>query len=167
MSTQPQEPPAEHGPQSSPHSPAVDPWKGLRGIMAGTLVLEAIVVALALPVVGTLGGGLTTVSGALVAALAVAMVVASGLQRRRWGLGFALALQALMIVSGLLVSALGILGVVFALVWVYLLYLRAEVARRMAEGSLPSQQRPASLQPPDGQQRPDGQWGDEGHRHQP
>jgi hypothetical protein len=108
--------------------------------MAGTLVLEAIVVALALPVVAKLGGGLSTFSGTLVAVLAVAMAVASGVQRRRWGLGLALALQVLMMASGFVVLALGVLGVVFALVWVYLLYIRAEVARRMAEGSLPSQQ---------------------------
>ena len=29
-----------------------DPWKSFRGVMAGTLILEAIVVLLALPVVG-------------------------------------------------------------------------------------------------------------------
>ena len=30
---------------------APDPWKSFRGVMAGTLILEAIVVLLALPVV--------------------------------------------------------------------------------------------------------------------
>ena len=33
-----------------------DPWKSFRGVMAGTLILEAIVVLLALPVVGAVGG---------------------------------------------------------------------------------------------------------------
>lgn len=33
-----------------------DPWKSFRGVMAATLILEAIVVLLALPVVGTVGG---------------------------------------------------------------------------------------------------------------
>ena len=33
-----------------------DPWKSFRGVMAGTLILEAIVVLLALPVVGMVGG---------------------------------------------------------------------------------------------------------------
>ena len=32
--------------------PPPDPWKSFRGVMAGTLILEAIVVLLALPVVG-------------------------------------------------------------------------------------------------------------------
>ena len=36
------------GPRGTAHEPSVDPWKGLRGIMAGTLVLEAIVIGLVL-----------------------------------------------------------------------------------------------------------------------
>ena len=34
-----------------------DPWKSFRGVMAGTLILEAIVVLLALPVVAAADGG--------------------------------------------------------------------------------------------------------------
>jgi heme O synthase-like polyprenyltransferase len=37
-------------------------------------------------------------------------------------------------------TALGVVGVVFALVWVYVLWVRRDVARRIAEGSLPGQQ---------------------------
>ena len=40
-----------------------DPWKSFRGVMAGTLILEAIVVLLALPVVAVSHGGLTRLSG--------------------------------------------------------------------------------------------------------
>lgn len=137
--SEPQPTPADGDGGAAPRPPARDPWKGLRGVMAGTLALEAIVVALALLVVAKFGGALGTVSGAVVAGLAVAMAVASGLQRRRWGVGLALGLQVLMIVSGVLVPALGVLGVVFGLVWVYLMYVRAEVARRMAAGLLPGQ----------------------------
>ena len=39
--------------------PKPDPWKSFRGVTAGTLILEAIVVLLALPVVSAIGGGLT------------------------------------------------------------------------------------------------------------
>ncbi|MEI7915177.1 MAG: DUF4233 domain-containing protein, partial [Mycobacteriaceae bacterium] len=42
--------------------PASDPWKSFRGVMAGTLILEMITVLLALPVVASVGGGLTPVS---------------------------------------------------------------------------------------------------------
>ena len=43
--------------RSSPGRIAPDPWKSFRGIMAGTLILEAIVVLLALPVVARGGAG--------------------------------------------------------------------------------------------------------------
>ena len=109
-----------------------DPWKGLRGVLAGTLMLEAIVVALALPVVAKLGGGISTLAGWVVGGLAVAMLVAAFQQRRPWGLGLALVLQAAMIACGFLVPALGALGVVFALVWAYILWLRRDLARRLA-----------------------------------
>ena len=36
-----------------------DPWRSFRGIMSATLILEAIVVLLALPLVSTVGGGLS------------------------------------------------------------------------------------------------------------
>ena len=48
--TQPPQPGTAAGP---------DPWKSFRGVMAGTLILEAIVVLLALPVVASADAGLT------------------------------------------------------------------------------------------------------------
>ena len=68
--------------------------RGLRGIFAGILAMEAIVVGLALLVVGRLGGGLGGPAGWYTAGLAVAMVVGACVQRRPWGLGLALALQS-------------------------------------------------------------------------
>jgi hypothetical protein len=123
-----------------PVPPRVDPMKGLRGVFAATLVLESIVVLLALLVLPKFGAGATAAGVGLIAGLAVAMIVAAGLQRRPWGLGLALALQVGVIASGLLVPALGFVGVVFALVWAGLLVLRRDVARRMSRGELPGQQ---------------------------
>lgn len=117
-----------------------DPWKGLHGVMAGTLVLETIVVALALPVIAKLGGGISTAGGWIVGGLALAMLAAAFLQRRRWGLWLALALQAAMIACFFVVPTLGVLGVVFALVWAYILWLRMDVARRLADGTLAGRQ---------------------------
>jgi Protein of unknown function (DUF4233) len=119
---------------------APDPMKGLRGIFAATLVLESIVVLLALLVLPLSGGG--PVAIAVIVAVAVLMIVASGVQRRPWGLGFALALQVATIACGLLVPALGVMGLVFALVWGILLNLRRVVAGKLARGELPSQQPP-------------------------
>ncbi|HET6259438.1 MAG TPA: DUF4233 domain-containing protein [Pseudonocardia sp.] len=119
---------------------APDPMKGIRGVFAATLVLESIVVALALLVLSKFGAGATALGVTVIVVLAAAMVVAAGMQRRPWGLGLALALQVVMIACGLLVPVLGVLGVVFALVWGGLLLLRRDVAGRMARGELPSQQ---------------------------
>lgn len=119
--------------------PDRDPWKGLRGVMAGTLVLEAIVVLLALPVVATTGGGLTVVTGTYVVALAVAMVVMSGMQRRPWALGANLGLQLLAVAAAVFSIPLGAVGVLFAAVWAYLMYLRRDIQQRMASGRLPGQ----------------------------
>ena len=119
---------------------APDPMKGLRGVYAATLTLEAIVVALALLVLPKFGEGATPFGVTVIAALAVAMVVAAGLQRRPWGLWLALGLQAAMIACGLLVAALGVLGVVFALVWAGILLLRRDLMGKMARGELPGQQ---------------------------
>jgi Protein of unknown function (DUF4233) len=119
---------------------APDPMKGLRGVYAATLTLEAIVVALALLVLSKFGAGATPFGVTVITGLAVAMVVAAGLQRRPWGLWLALGLQAVMIACGLLVPALGAMGVVFALVWGGILLLRRDLAGKMARGELPSQQ---------------------------
>ncbi len=120
---------------------APDPMKGIRAVFAATLVLEAIVVLLALLVFVRFGRGPAPIGVAVIVGLALLMIVGSGLQRRPWGLWFALALQAATIVAGfVLVTPLGVVGVTFALVWAGLLLMRRDVARKMARGELPSQQ---------------------------
>ena len=121
---------------------APDPMKGIRGVFAAVLVLEAIVVLLALLVFARFGSGPAPVGYAVIVALGVAMIVAAGLQRRPWGLGLALVLQAAVIVAGFVLTVpLGVIGVIFALVWGGLLLLRRDVAGKMARGELPAQQR--------------------------
>ncbi|MFC4127522.1 DUF4233 domain-containing protein [Nocardia rhizosphaerae] len=119
--------------------PAADPWKGLRGVMAGTLVLESIVVLLALPVVADVGGGITWFSGTYLIALAVLMILGAGLQRKPWAIPFDLGLQVLLLAGTFIHLSIGIIGVVFAAVWAFILVLRADVQRRMDAGLLPSQ----------------------------
>lgn len=130
--------PSAAGPTDRPTLP--DPMRGLRGIFAATLVLEAIVVALALLVLSKFGAGATALGVSVILGLAAAMVVAAGVQRRPWGLGLALGLQLAMIACGFLVPVLGVLGALFGLVWAGLLLFRRDVARRLAAGELPSRQ---------------------------
>ncbi|GEL22664.1 membrane protein [Pseudonocardia sulfidoxydans NBRC 16205] len=119
--------------------PATDPMKGIRGVFAMTLILEAIVVLLAMLVLGKFGEGATTAGVVSITALAVAMIVGSGLQRRPWGLAYALVLQLGVFACIAFVPAMWIIGIIFVMVWGGLLLLRRDVARKMARGELPSQ----------------------------
>lgn len=119
-----------------------DPWKSFRGVMAGTLILEAIVVLLALPVVSTADGGLTAASGTYLIGLAVVLVLLAGLQGRAWAIWVNLGIQVVLIAGWAVSGAVGFIGLVFAAVWLLILYLRSEVRRREAHGLLPGQQPP-------------------------
>ncbi|GGK63964.1 hypothetical protein GCM10011591_40320 [Nocardia camponoti] len=120
-------------------APATDPWKGLRGVMAGTLILEAIVVLLALPVVAAVGGGVTWLSGTYLVVLAILMVLGAGLQRKPWAIPYNLGLQVLLLAGTFIHIAIGVTALVFIAVWAFILVLRADVRRRMDAGLLPSQ----------------------------
>ncbi|MEV1292055.1 DUF4233 domain-containing protein [Pseudonocardia sp. NPDC049635] len=121
--------------------PPTDPMKGARGVFAATLILEAIVVLLALLVLPRFGSGSTALGVGVIIGLAVAMIVASGLQRRPWGLNAALVLQVLLVVAAFVfLPSLAIVAFAFVVVWAILVWMRREVARRMAAGMLPSQQ---------------------------
>jgi hypothetical protein len=118
----------------------VDPMRSFSSVMALTLLLEAIVVALSIPVVANLGSGMATWQGVLVVALAVALLATCAVLRRPWGIWVAVGLQVVMVACWVALPALGILGLIFGVAWALLLWMRWDVAKRMAEGRLPSQQ---------------------------
>lgn len=132
---------------SDPAEPPVnapDPWKSFRGVMAGTLILEAIVVLLALPVVSFSHGGLTAVSGGYLIGMAVVMILLAGMQGRPWALKANIAVQVVLIAGVMIHAVIGFIGVLFAAVWLLIARLRAEVKRRQDRGLLPGQQRTPS-----------------------
>src|ERR1700738_2696464 len=110
--------------------------------MAGTLILEAIVVLLALPVVGAVGGGLTPVALGYLIGLAVILVLLTGLQGRSWAIWLDLAVQLVLIAGFLVYPGVGLIGLLFAGVWALIGYFRAEVLRRQRRGIFPAQQPP-------------------------
>jgi Protein of unknown function (DUF4233) len=119
-----------------------DPWKSFRGVTAGTLILEAIVVLLALPVVSVVGGGLTAgVLGYLLGLTAV-LIVLAGLQGRSWAFRADLAVQLIPIAGFMVYPGVGIIGLLFAGVWGLIAYVRSEVLRRERYGLLPGQDGP-------------------------
>lgn len=117
-----------------------DPMKGFRGVMSGTLIMEAITVALALPVIAKLGGGLSTVTAWLAGVIAIVLIVLCGFVRRSWITAVVLGLQVALVAFFVTEPAVGIIGLVFLAAWLYLFSLRRKVAAHIAAGTLPSQQ---------------------------
>jgi len=123
---------------TAPNQP--DPWKSFRGVMAGTLILEVIVVLLALPVVSVFHGGLTPLSSGYLIGMAVVLALLSGMQGRSWALWANIGMQFVLILGAFIDVTIGIVGIIFLLVWVLIAYLRSEVKRRQDRGLLPGQQ---------------------------
>lgn len=117
-------------------APTNDPWKGLRGVMAGTLILEVIVLLLAIPIVANVGPGLTVGSLIFFVVLAALMILGAGLQGRPWALKFDLALQVVTIAGGLFHWSIAAVGIIFGCVWVYIAYIKRDVEKRIARGEL-------------------------------
>jgi hypothetical protein len=136
MSDDPHQPPSNEG------NLPPDPWKSFRGVMAGTLILEAIVVLLALPVVAVADDNLTAVTGTYLIGLAVVLIALAGLQGRPWAIWVNLAIQLVLIAGWAVSGAVGFIGLIFTGVWLLILYLRSEVKRREERGLLPGQQPP-------------------------
>jgi hypothetical protein len=107
-----------------------NPTAAVRGVGAGTLAAEGLVLLMALIPLRVLGatGGWGT---AAVALLAVASFVGAGLLRRPWAWWAGSALQLVVIASGFFLhGALIAVGVLFGLVWLYVLRVRATVLGR-------------------------------------
>jgi hypothetical protein len=102
--------------------------------MAATLILEAIVVLLALPVVGAVGGGLTPLSLGYLIGLAALLILLAGLQRKPWAIWVNLAVQVVPLAGFALYPGVGFIGVLFTALWALIAYFRAEVRRRQPDG---------------------------------
>ena len=119
-----------------------DPWKSFRGVMAGTLIMEIITVLLALPVVATVGGGLTPWTTAYLIGFAVLLGLLTGVQGRPWAIWANLGVQLFLLLGFFIYPAVGFIGVLFIVVWGVIAYLRGEVLRRQRLGLLPGQNPP-------------------------
>ncbi len=139
-------PPEPAGPDR-PAAPGVrkpaDPERGLRGVMSGTLIMEAIVILLAIPVARTTGVKASGLGVAAICLLAVISVALCAFVSRPWFLPAALGLQVVMIVGWAITPTLGVMGIVFGVVWGVILWFRSEYRRRVAAGTLPVPRGPA------------------------
>ena len=132
----------DEAPAQPPGASKPDPWKSFRGVTAGTLILEAIVVLLALPVVGAIGGGLSAGALTYLLGMAAVLILLAGLQGRSWAIWADLAVQLIPIAGFAVYPGVGFIGLLFAAVWALILYVRSEVLRRERLGLLPGQDGP-------------------------
>jgi hypothetical protein len=104
-----------------------NPEAAVRGLGAGTLALEAIVLLLAIQPIRLLGGDLGGWGIRAVVALAVLAVVVAGSMKRPWAWHAGTALQVLLLASGLLHWSLAVLGLIFGGAWSYASYVRKTI----------------------------------------
>lgn len=113
--------------------------RATRGTLAAALCLEAITVLFVPRTVARVGdGGLTGARLAIVIAIAVALFLTAGLVKRRAGLVLGSVLQVAVIATGVMVGAMYFLGMLFAAVWAYVLWVRNEINRAAAEHGEPA-----------------------------
>jgi hypothetical protein len=111
-----------------PRSGLRNPGAAVRGAGAGSLAGEGIVLLLAIQPVRVLGDGLTGRGVWVIVALAVACFLLAGLLRHAWAWYAAAVLQVVLFACGFVVHAsLAVVGVIFGLLWAYVLHVRRRV----------------------------------------
>lgn len=104
-----------------------NPPAAVRGVGAGALAAEAVVLLLAVAPLARTGGTHRPYAIGLVLTLAALALVLVGLLRRPWVWWAAVAVPAGLIAGGWLHWSLAVLGVLFGLLWLYVLYVRRTV----------------------------------------
>jgi hypothetical protein len=107
-----------------------NPPAAVRGVGAGALAAQGVVLLLAIQPIRVLGGHLTGLAIAVIVVLAVTCFGLAGLLRRSWAWHGGSAVQVVLLVSGFVFHAsLAVLGVLFGLLWIYVLHVRRNVLR--------------------------------------
>lgn len=101
--------------------------RATRGALAGVLGLEALVTLLVPRAIAFTSTGLGVTRTVLLIGLAALMIVTAGLLRRPFGIAFGSALQALFVLTGIMLVAMFVVGLIFAAIWGRLLMLRHEL----------------------------------------
>jgi hypothetical protein len=101
--------------------------RALGGAAAAILVLEGIAVLFVPRGIAQTGDGLTGFRLTVLIALAMLLILASGLQRRPQGLVIGTVLQVPLLLTGLFGAAMWLIGGLFVLIWAYLLQIRKDL----------------------------------------
>jgi Protein of unknown function (DUF4233) len=126
------EPEADPSEPEAPRSGLRNPVAAVRGVGAGALAIEALVLLMAIVPLAKLGGPLASAAVGAAVGLAVASVVLAGLLRHRWAWYAGVGLQVVLFGCGLLHVALAVLGLLFGAVWGYVLSIRRTVLGRQS-----------------------------------
>ena len=107
-----------------------NPAAAARGVGAAALASEAVVLLLAIQPMRVLGARLTGVAIGSIVVLAVVCLALAGLLRHGWAWYAAGVVQVVLFAFGFAFHpALGVLGVLFGLVWLYVLNVRRTVLK--------------------------------------
>jgi hypothetical protein len=112
---------------SEPRPGLRNPLAAVRGAGAGALVVEALVLLLAVAPLAKIGGTERGPAIWLVVVLAVVAGLLAGLLRHPWAWWAGLIVPVALLAGGLLHWSLGVLGVVFGLLWAYMLNVRKTI----------------------------------------
>ena len=104
-----------------------NPSRAMRGLGAIALMLEALVLLLVLLPLRMLQDGISSAQLVFVFFGIVAAILLTGMLGRPLGWWLGLALQGVLVIGGLASWLIGIVGVVFGLVWLYVLYVRKRI----------------------------------------
>ena len=107
-----------------------NPAAAVRGVGAAAFGSEGLVMLMAIVPVRVLGGHLTGWAVTFIVALAVVCFALAGMMRRPWVWYAGPAVQVVLIASGFVFHlSLTALGVLFGLLWLYVLHVRRTVLR--------------------------------------
>ncbi|MGY0233364.1 DUF4233 domain-containing protein [Longispora urticae] len=104
-----------------------NPGAAVRGVGAGTLVIEGIVLLLAIQPIRIMGGALPGLGIWAMVGLSVACFLLCGLLKHRWAWHVGTALQILVIGCGVFQWGIAAIGVIFLGLWLYVLNVRKSV----------------------------------------
>ncbi|HEY3505310.1 MAG TPA: DUF4233 domain-containing protein [Actinocatenispora sp.] len=113
----------------APRSGLRNPAAAMRGVGAGTLVIEGLVLLLAVLPLRMLGAGGRGMGA--VALLALLCLVLTGFLKHRWSWYAGIGVQVLVIAGGVVHWSVAVIGVLFAAIWAYVLHVRRTVLGRI------------------------------------
>ncbi|MCQ4610640.1 DUF4233 domain-containing protein [Corynebacterium sp. CCUG 61414] len=139
MSREKRQPPIS--PLGLGHEPVKDPIAGLRGVLSGTLIMESITVLLILLVILKVDGGAywTTFNWVYIVVIGVAHAVMAFAQKFPGAMWINLALQVPLIFGFFVHWSVTVVGLMFGLVWFFIVKLRSDIVQRMRGGYLTTQ----------------------------